>query len=100
MCTVGGMAAFPVTDKRPDVAAGDPMTINYVPNLVHNVHEYVAAIVSAARDRGLSRAAGRRVDRRELPELPGVPRRDARRVPRLALPADLGLGETDVSDRR
>jgi ubiquinone/menaquinone biosynthesis C-methylase UbiE len=47
MCSTGGMAAFPVTDKRPDVAAGDPMTINYVANLVHNVHEYVAAIVGA-----------------------------------------------------
>jgi ubiquinone/menaquinone biosynthesis C-methylase UbiE len=47
MCTTGGMAAFPVTDTRPDVAAGDPMTINYVPNLVHNVHEYVAAFVGA-----------------------------------------------------
>jgi ubiquinone/menaquinone biosynthesis C-methylase UbiE len=47
MCSTGGMAAFPVTDKRPDVAAGDPMTINYVPNLVHNVNEYVAAIVGA-----------------------------------------------------
>jgi ubiquinone/menaquinone biosynthesis C-methylase UbiE len=47
MCSTGGMAAFPVTDQRPDVAAGDPMTINYVPNLVHNVNEYVAAIVDA-----------------------------------------------------
>jgi len=47
MCSTGGMAAFPVSDKRPDVAAGDPMTINYVPNLVHNVNEYVAAIVGA-----------------------------------------------------
>ena len=56
MYSTGGMAAFPVTDKRPDVAAGDPMTINYVPNLVHNVHEYVAAIVAdRARDRGVSR---------------------------------------------
>ena len=45
--STGGMAAFPVTDERPDVAAGDPMTINYVPNLVHNVNEYVAAIVGA-----------------------------------------------------
>ena len=47
MTHTGGMAAFPVTDTRPDVAAGDPMTINYVPNLEHNVHEYVAAIVAA-----------------------------------------------------
>ncbi len=46
ICSTGGMAAFPVSDKRPDVAAGDAMTINYVPNLVHNVHEYVAAIVA------------------------------------------------------
>lgn len=45
--STGGMAAFPVTDKRPDVAAGEPMTINYVHNLVHNVHEYVSAIVGA-----------------------------------------------------
>lgn len=47
MCSTGAMAAFPVTDHRPDVAAGDAMTINYVPNLVHNVHEYIAAIVGA-----------------------------------------------------
>jgi len=47
MCSTGGMAAFPTTDTRPDVAAGDPMTINYVPNLVHNVHEYIAAIVAS-----------------------------------------------------
>jgi ubiquinone/menaquinone biosynthesis C-methylase UbiE len=47
MCSTGGMAAFPVSDHRPDVAAGDPMTINYVPNLVHNVHEYIAAFVGA-----------------------------------------------------
>jgi ubiquinone/menaquinone biosynthesis C-methylase UbiE len=47
MCSTGGMAAFPVTDQRPDVAAGDAMTINYVPNLVHNVNEYIAAIVGA-----------------------------------------------------
>jgi ubiquinone/menaquinone biosynthesis C-methylase UbiE len=46
MCSTGGMAAFPTTDRRPDVAAGEPMTINYVPNLVHNVHEYVTAIVA------------------------------------------------------
>ena len=46
MTSTGGMAAFPVTDRRPDVAAGESMTINYVPNLVHNVHEYVAAIVA------------------------------------------------------
>jgi ubiquinone/menaquinone biosynthesis C-methylase UbiE len=43
----GGMAAFPTTDERPDVAAGEAMSIDYVPNLEHNVHEYVAAIVGA-----------------------------------------------------
>ena len=48
--STGGVAAFPTTDKRPDVAAGDAMTINYVPNLVHNVHEYVAAIVAAGME--------------------------------------------------
>jgi ubiquinone/menaquinone biosynthesis C-methylase UbiE len=47
ICSTGGMAAFPVTDHRPDAAAGDDMSINYVPNLVHNVHEYIAAIVGA-----------------------------------------------------
>lgn len=45
--STGGMAAFPTEDTRPDVAAGDSMTIHYVPNLVHNVHEYVSAIVAA-----------------------------------------------------
>jgi ubiquinone/menaquinone biosynthesis C-methylase UbiE len=48
--STGGMAAFPTTDTQPDVAAGDAMTINYVPNLVHNVHEYVAAIVAAGME--------------------------------------------------
>ena len=45
--STGGMAAFPTQDTRPDVAVGDSMTIHYVPNLVHNVHEYVTAIVAA-----------------------------------------------------
>ena len=47
MASTSGMAAFPVEDSRPDVAAGEPMSIHYVPNLVHNVNEYVAAIASA-----------------------------------------------------
>jgi len=47
MASTGGMAAFPIQDKRPDVAAGETMTIHYVPNLVHHVHEYVTAIIAA-----------------------------------------------------
>ena len=50
MTCTGRMAAFPTTDERPDVAAGDPMTIHYVPNVVHNAHEYVAAIVEAVME--------------------------------------------------
>jgi hypothetical protein len=41
------MAAFPIEDGRPDVAAGESMTVHYVPNLVHNAHEYVEAILAA-----------------------------------------------------
>jgi hypothetical protein len=41
------MAAFPVQDTRPDVAAGETMTVHYVANLVHNVHEYVEAMLAA-----------------------------------------------------
>ena len=48
--STGGMAAFPTTDTRPDVAAGDAMTLNYVPNLVHHVHEYVTAMNAAGMD--------------------------------------------------
>ena len=47
MAATGGMAAFPIDDTRPDVAAGEPMSIHYVPNLVHNVAHYVAAIIDA-----------------------------------------------------
>ena len=44
------MAAFPTTDTRPDVAAGDAMTLDYVPNLAHHVNEYVTAITAAGMD--------------------------------------------------
>jgi SAM-dependent methyltransferase len=47
MTATGGMAAFPIEDTRPDVAAGEPMSIHFVPNLVHNVADYVAAIIGA-----------------------------------------------------
>ena len=47
MASTGGMAAFPVQDKRPDVAAGEPMSVHYVANLVHNVHEYLDAMLAA-----------------------------------------------------
>jgi ubiquinone/menaquinone biosynthesis C-methylase UbiE len=47
MASTGGMAAFPVQDTRPDVAAGESMTVHYVANLVHNVHEYVDAMLTA-----------------------------------------------------
>src|SRR2546422_3178398 len=48
--STGGMAAFPTTDTRPDVAAGDAMTLDYVPNLVHHVNEYVTAITAAGME--------------------------------------------------
>lgn len=44
---LGGAAAFPVEDRRPDVAAGERLTIHYVSNLVHQVSEYLAAITAA-----------------------------------------------------
>jgi ubiquinone/menaquinone biosynthesis C-methylase UbiE len=47
MCSTGGMAAFPVEDRRPDVAAGESMSVHYVRNLVHNVHEYLDAMLAA-----------------------------------------------------
>jgi ubiquinone/menaquinone biosynthesis C-methylase UbiE len=47
IASTGGMAAFPVQDQRPDVAAGETMTVHYVPNLVHHVHEYVDAFLAA-----------------------------------------------------
>ena len=47
MASTGGMAAFPTQDTPPDVAAGEPMGIHFVPNLVHNVQEYVTAMVAA-----------------------------------------------------
>lgn len=50
MTSTGGMAAFPTEDRRPDVAAGEPMTLHYVPNLVHNVHEYVAGIIAGGME--------------------------------------------------
>ena len=85
MCTTGGMAAFPVTDKRPDVAAGDPMTINYVPNLVHNVHEYVAAIVASGLEIvGCHEPLVGEPTVSQLPELQAFP--DATRAAFLGLP--------------
>jgi ubiquinone/menaquinone biosynthesis C-methylase UbiE len=45
--SLGGGAAFPVEDHRPDVAKGETLTIHYVPNLVHQVSEYLAAFAAA-----------------------------------------------------
>jgi ubiquinone/menaquinone biosynthesis C-methylase UbiE len=47
IASTGGMAAFPVQDGRPDVAAGETMSVHYVPNLVHDVHEYVEAMLAS-----------------------------------------------------
>jgi ubiquinone/menaquinone biosynthesis C-methylase UbiE len=47
IASTGGMAAFPTQDTRPDVAAGESMSVHYVPNLVHHVHEYVEAMLGA-----------------------------------------------------
>jgi ubiquinone/menaquinone biosynthesis C-methylase UbiE len=47
MTSTGGMAAFPIRDTRPDIAAGEAASIHYVPNLVHHVSEYVTAIAAA-----------------------------------------------------
>ena len=61
MNLAGGGAVFPTSDEPPDFAGGT-MTLHYVPNLVHHVSEYVAAIVAAGLQvTGVSRAAGRRV---------------------------------------
>jgi ubiquinone/menaquinone biosynthesis C-methylase UbiE len=45
--SLGGAAAFPIEDHRPDVAKGERMTIHYVTNLVHQVSEYLAAFTAA-----------------------------------------------------
>jgi SAM-dependent methyltransferase len=50
MTSTGGMAAFPTEDQRPDVAAGEAMTLHFVPNPVHQVNEYLTAIKAAGLD--------------------------------------------------
>jgi ubiquinone/menaquinone biosynthesis C-methylase UbiE len=45
--SLGGAAAFPIEDHRPDVARGETLTIHYVTNLVHHVSEYLAAFTAA-----------------------------------------------------
>jgi SAM-dependent methyltransferase len=49
MASTGGMAAFPIegAPARPVIDADVPSAIHYVPNLVHNVNEYIAAIGAA-----------------------------------------------------
>lgn len=56
--STGGMAAFPTADPEPDRAPA-PAEIHYVPNLVHQVSEYVAAFG----------AAGLRIDGCEEPRV-------------------------------
>jgi ubiquinone/menaquinone biosynthesis C-methylase UbiE len=45
--SLGGAAAFPIEDHRPDVAKGETLTIHYVTNLVHQVSEYLGAFGAA-----------------------------------------------------